>query len=512
MASNVKGLTRLQAIVIVVAILVVALAGAIYVMQQRRVEEALPTETTPSPTSPLTTPTTSPLETTPPSTPSTTTPPPTPSVVEMTIGSVTIRVPYWLYDFANKCKVGEIDRNVTIVFWTQMMPFEEDVIRKVVEEFRKEFPCINIEYENIGGGLGELKNRIMAGVQVGEVGAAADIFTWAHDWTGELAEGGYIIPLDKYLPQETLEDLRKQYLTLAYNAGYYNLRLYALPWAAEAIALIYNKAMVSEPPETFDELENIMKQYYNPGEGTYGIAMEVNPYMIYPWITAFNGFYYDEATDTIGVNSTGTKEGVKFFLQHILPYMDTSDLGHERQLKLFQQNRTPFLITGPWDIPGIRESLGENFGVAPIPRIGDKIPKPFIGIKVLWLSSLVEADSPDKPYRINASLLFILWFTLNDNTLKYLIEQAGFIPVKLSVLDYINENRDKYPIVFGFAQSVAQGVLMPKSPKMSKVWYIGTCLNSILQVYQTKGLDAALEAVDNTLNQCYVDIVESMKE
>jgi len=431
----------------------------------------------------------------------------------MTIGTSTIRVPYWLKEFADKAKKGELPE-ITIVFGTQMLPFEVNVMKHIVEEFEKEYPSIKVDYENYQ----DLRATVQAAAAVGQPGTGPDVFTWAHDWTGEMAEAGYIIPLDQYLPPETLQDLKKQFLSVAYEAGTYKLRLYGLPWAAEAIALVINTKMVSTPPQTFDEMKTIMEKYYDPANDIYGLAYQADPYFLYPWITAFGGYYYEQINDKLGINCTGTKQGLEFYIKNILPYLDASDLGHEHQLTIFVEQRAPMMITGPWDIPSIKESLATNFKVVPLPKIDDKhVPKPFVGVKLLWASSLA-ASSPE---RLNATLLFMLWFTLNDDIIKYMVDQAGFIPVKMSVLQYINQHVDEYPIVAGFAASIARGVPMPNSPKMAKVWSVADCISAILQKYtqalnsgatKEEAINEALKSIDEIMDQCQADILESLSK
>ncbi len=517
-------------LIVAAIVVIIVVAGIAWYYASKGEEKTPPPPTTPETSQPIqTTPQTTPPETastpttrtTPTTTPTTTatttkpaspttTPPPTTTTTttvaeeeyKIVIGSSEIRVSKEFYEFVEKAKKGEV--KVTINFWTSMLPFEVNVMKKAVEAFEKEYPGITVKYS---GTVQNLKEAVKAAVVAGDTENGPHIFTWAHDWTGELAEGGYIVPLDKYLPPETLEDLQEQYLSAAYSAGTYKLHLYGVPWAGEAIALVCNAEMVEGPIESFSELEQIMKEHYNPDKETYGLAYQVDPYHIYPFITAFGGYYYDDKTGSVGVNSTGTIEGLKFFLSHILVYMDTSDLGHETQLKVFIEKRAPCIITGPWNIPAIKDAVPEIF-VQAIPPIDGKTPKPFSGIKLFWITSLAEKDK-DKLY---ASILFALWFTLNDDNIKMLVDEAGFIPVKRSVVKYVATNMDNYPIIGGFLQSISNSIPMPKSPEMSKVWGpVANALSAIITVYKEKGLQEALDQVKPTLDKAQAEILESLK-
>ena len=79
-------------------------------------------------------------------------------------------------------------------------------------------------------------------------GKGPDIFCWPHDRIGEWAKAGLLTPIrpGKKLYAES-EDW-------AWKALGYKGRLWGYPIAIETVGLIYNKALVSTPPSTFDEV------------------------------------------------------------------------------------------------------------------------------------------------------------------------------------------------------------------------------------------------------------------
>jgi Bacterial extracellular solute-binding protein. len=171
----------------------------------------IPRERAPTTPTPITTPTTptTPLTTPPPETPTTT---PPQLVRELTIGTSRIRVSSDFYEFVSKVKRGDI--RVSINFWTAMMPFEVKVIEKAVRKFMSEYPGIEVRYT---GTVANMKEAIKAGIIAGDFENTAHIFTWAHDWTGEMADGGFIVSLSRYLARETIEDLRRGYTVFAFS-------------------------------------------------------------------------------------------------------------------------------------------------------------------------------------------------------------------------------------------------------------------------------------------------------
>ena len=490
--STREALTKTTAVILVVVIAVGVAAGLLL------------TGVLPGPAQPTPTPTP--------------TPGPTPPVI--TIGNITIRVTPEFREFVEKAKGGEI--SVKIYLGIAHSPEERPAFREVIEMFENEYPGIDVEVLEYAA-MGTLEAAIRsAGVLPKEqrealVGSVPDVFSWAHDWIGKFAEPGYIIALEDYIGEDAISDIAQHILPVAMSSVIYKLKTYGLPYAGEALALYVNTKLVPQPPRTFDELKAIMEQFYKPEEGKYGIAGQTDSaYHLQAWVTAFGGFFYDEITKQLGVNSTGTKEGIKFFIRNVLRYMDVSDLGHFYQRELFVEGRAPIYISGPWDLAYIKEHLGlDGFTVVPYPKIDDKIPKPWSGFRTLYISVMAEAGGTARTY---AAILFVLYFTLNDNALLVLVRENGYAPVKLSVVEYIRTHPEEHPIykiVLGFYEQVLDTVPMPRDPVMDKVWGVNTYIVAILNEYTQaiaeglsvdEAVERAVAVVDELLDQAYADI------
>ncbi|MEZ0394301.1 MAG: extracellular solute-binding protein [Desulfurococcaceae archaeon] len=525
-----RALTRTQAGIIALAVvLVVAIVAGLYFGGVF----APPATTTPpittaspvtSPTSPpatTTSPTVAPSPTAPPTTTPPTTTPQTTTPSALVIGGISIPVNSSFLQFVSACKSGAIPAgSITIYFGAALSSDEKPAFDDLIRKFEQEYPCISVKFTNYAD-MNTLKTTVVAAVATGQVGAGPDVFTWAHDWIGAFADKGYIVPLESLIGANATAVIRSALIPPAASAVMYKLNTYGIPYAGEAIALIVNTKMVPTFPQTFDDMKRIMQQFYNPSNDTFGLAYQVDPYHIYPWVTAFGGYYYDQTTDSVGVNSTGTKEGIKFFIANVLPYLDYRDLGAPYQPNLFFNGRAPMIITGPWNIAGINASIGlSNVIVGPIPPIiinGTKyVPKPFSGFRNLYITSLATAGDPR---RAQAAALFVMWMGLNDDAIKELMARNGYVPVKASVLQYLEQNKDKYPIIYGFAQAVLTSTPMPNSPKMDVVWNIGTYLNAIINAYtsalsqgksQADAIRAALDIVDQQLDQAYASIMQQL--
>ena len=280
--------------------------------------------------------------------------------------------------------------------------------------------------------------------------------------------------------------------------------------------------MVSNPPRTFAELKQIMQQYYNPSAGTYGMSGQVaGIYHINAWVTAHGGFFYDDVTKQLGFTKPETIEGVKFFVANVLRYMDISDLGHDYQRRLFGGGKTPFYISGPWDVRYAVETLGiDSFTIVPLPSIDGKIPRPFGGFRNMYISVMATAGGIERTY---ASILLVLYVSLNDESILTLVDELGYVPVKYSVAEYVTAHVDEkplYKIILGFYEQLRNSVPMPKDKNMQAVWGADTYLQAIWQAYaeainQGKSPDEAVEAalakVEQALQDAYNEISQKIK-
>ncbi|MCD6524363.1 MAG: extracellular solute-binding protein [Thermococcus sp.] len=342
---------------------------------------------------------------------------------------------------------------VTITLWHAMGQAEAQAFSDLISEFEIEHPNIDIQMEY----KANLETALKAAIPAGK---GPDLFIWAHDWIGKLAEGGMLKPIDDYIT----DDFTSNFIPIAQDAFEYKGHYYGVPFAAETVALIYNKDMVPNPPQNFDEMKAIMEQYYDPDNGKYGIASPVDPYFLSGWAQAFGGYYFDDQTETPGVNLSETVEGFKFFFENIWPYMaHTTD--YNSQVDLFTSGNAPMMINGPWSISGVKEA-GINFGVVPLPQITKDgktyYPRPYAGIKLIYVTS----NAPDE--KMDAIWEFLKWFSTSEDVAIILALQNGYVPVLKSVADDPDITSD--PAISGYMQALQHAYLMPKSTKMAAVW------------------------------------------
>ena len=333
--------------------------------------------------------------------------------------------------------------------WYSRNDAETKAISGVIESWNGENPH-TIE----GSDVADLEKKTTSAIPAGN---GPHLFEWAHDWVGDYHQRGFLSDQSENVGVN-LEDT---FTSAAAGAPQFDGALVGLPHAAETVALVYNKELVDEPPETLSEMQSIMDEHHDPSNGTYGLSYPINPYFISGFAQAYGGYYYDEESDSLGLTKSETLKGFRVVLDELLPYQP-KDTAYGPQAAAFADGNAPFAINGPWFLNSVTKK-GIDAGVAPIPKPEGGSPSPYTGIS-LWYFTKKMDDADDA--NANAARAFAEWYVTNEDIALRRAKEAGDIPVLKSL-----QGSDELPdSVQGFSKAVAQGVPMPTHPHMNKVW------------------------------------------
>ncbi|MFW6120107.1 MAG: sugar ABC transporter substrate-binding protein, partial [Petrotogales bacterium] len=167
--------------------------------------------------------------------------------------------------------------NAAITIWTSEVQIP--VLQKIGSDFEKNYGTeVNIEQVNFG----DIKSKFLTAAPAGE---GPDVIVGAHDWVGELVENGVIEPIP-FLPE------RGQFYESALNAFSYEGKLYGVPYAIEALAILYNKDLVERVPAKIEELETIDAEVAD--DEVVGFIYPADDfYFSYPFIAGYGGYVFN---------------------------------------------------------------------------------------------------------------------------------------------------------------------------------------------------------------------------
>jgi arabinogalactan oligomer/maltooligosaccharide transport system substrate-binding protein len=295
--------------------------------------------------------------------------------------------------------------------------------------------------------------------QDGPSGLAADIVLFPHDNLGRAVEAGLLLT-NEALAEDTIANNTEASI----QGVSYNGELYGYPRAAETYALYYNKEILPEAPKSFEEVIEFSKTFTDKDSNKFGIMWETgNLYFNYPFIVSGGGYIYGENgtnKDDVGVNTEGAIAGLATYvkLKEALP-IASGDISPDIKRSLFNAGDVAMDITGPWELSGYKEALGDKLGIAPIPTIEGKPAISLSGIKAFYVNSFTQYP--------NAAQLFAQFATTEESQLL-LNEMIGSVPTSLKALESEQIKNDEY--VAGFAQQVLNSHPMPTIPEMGNVW------------------------------------------
>lgn len=293
----------------------------------------------------------------------------------------------------------------------------------------------------------------------GPAGLGADVFTAPHDHVGNMDAAGLLI--ENFFP----EYYEENYMEAAILGTTIDGTLFGYPYAVENTALYYNKDLVESPPETFEELLELSKEFTDVRTDHYGIMFPPNDfYFMYAFLGGYGGYVFgDDNTNPteIGLNNEGAVRAGEFLreVREVSLPLNSEDITSDIIGTLFNENQVMFRISGPWDVRPHTDA-GVNFGVAPFPLLDNgERPTNFSGIISYFVNSYTEY--PD------AAALFAK-FATSEEMLEKRFEITSQLPPHSALLDSDVIMSD--PILSGFLEQAQYSVPMPNISEMEVVW------------------------------------------
>ena len=313
-----------------------------------------------------------------------------------------------------------------------------------------------------------------------------DIFTWANDVVGELAESGFLEPI--IMPLKT----QKKFLNNAINAFKYKEKLYGYPYDLETLAFIYNPKLLANPPADFSELLN--KPTAKHSKDQYKFLYDIKSfYFSFGFLSAHGGYIFKTKEtglnyNDIGLANDGAKKGLDFLNKLIQQKIIPPSTDRGIAFNLFKKGKLAMTIDGPWAINDLKKS-GTPFKVIPLPKLYGKSLRPLVGSH----GFMIRKSSPNK----DLAKELIERYLITKDGIRTLFKEDPRSPSRHDTLAEVSKT---YPHLKAFIMSAKNGIPMPNIPQMGAVWSsMGTALN--LAFNQRENTDKALENAVLQINE-----------
>ncbi len=385
-------------------------------------------------------------------------------------------------------------KEVKITFWEQENEEVDVFLDELIAEFMKKNP--NITVERVHYGNEELRDQFQA---ASLAGAAPELVRVPNDFAGPFSALGIIAKATDVFDQSVLDS----YISEALNATRVKGEIWGVPDNyGNHLMLLYNKSLVSQPPEDTDALIK-MAQELTQGD-VQGFTYNLNePFWLAPWLGAFGTWPLDE-NDQPTFDNEGTVKALQFvqdlkFKHKAVP----EECDYNCMDTLFKEGKAAMIINGDWSLGGYQEALGENLGVDVIPKVTEtgNYPTPMTGGKYWMVSKAVLDDST----KLEAVKTFV-GYMVSAEVQKQWIEKFKRLP---SLKELENDPAiQEDPILQGSFKQLLLGRPMPAAPEMRCAWDAMRPNLEGVMAGTLKPEDAA-KAMQEAADQCVAELGKS---
>ncbi len=289
-------------------------------------------------------------------------------------------------------------------------------------------------------------------------GSGPDIILWPQDRLGDFIAKGLVVPVEP--PQA----LREALVSVGWDAFTVGGRTWGYPVGAEAIMLLYNKALITAPPSSFEEIETLDSELGKRGIKAIGWDY-TNAYFSWPLLAANGGYVFkrqpDGSYDTadIGIDNAGALAGGRLLRRFIdSGVLPQGGMPGDAAQQAMHAGKQAMWITGPWSWEGLRRA-GVDFGVAPLPTVDGQPARPFVGV----MGAMIAAQSPNGA----AAKQFIEGYLLDSEGLRTVnADKPIGVPLNKRLFwDMVTDEHLRISM-----DGVTFGRPMPSAPQMSSFW------------------------------------------
>jgi arabinogalactan oligomer/maltooligosaccharide transport system substrate-binding protein len=288
---------------------------------------------------------------------------------------------------------------------------------------------------------------------------APDVIMAAHDWTGELAANGLVVPL---FPKKSVLKHIPRYALKGFTYG----KLYGMPVALENVGLFVNTRL-GKVPHTFKQLEKYALAFKKKGGGRVALDVQQgaggDAYHMYPLFSGLCGYVFGTSHGRLDPNKLGIAN--KRFLRNTSLInkwnkegLVNSKIDGNTSTALFTSGKAAYWITGPWNIDTVRKA-GIPFKIIQVPKIKCRAA-PFLGVQGLMVTKYASAHGVS-----TAAKDFVANYMAGAGPQAQLAAANNRYPA-----NKLAGKRVTDPALKQIGRASIGGVPMPNIPQMASVW------------------------------------------
>jgi arabinogalactan oligomer/maltooligosaccharide transport system substrate-binding protein len=382
---------------------------------------------------------------------------------------------------------GSPQATTTITFWSTMNDEENETLKSLISKYESQNSGVEIDLTAVP--FDQRENKFSAAAQGGQApdimrAEIADVANWA--------ARSFLTDLTRKVTAADKSD----FLPAAFAYYNYQNKIWGLPQAPDAPALLYNKRLVkaaglnpNKPPATLVQLQAWCTKL---GKGK-GIFLRADSYWTQAWIWAYGGGLLNTQSKQILIANRRSVAGMTAYKRLFLancafPDKDfANDYGNAQTA--FKNGQVAMIVNGPWAtadiLQGAQFKSPSNLGVAPIPKGPGGQGSPVGGNGFVISRSSKNVD---------ASYRFIHWLTSPAQQAEFAAKN-NLLPSRAS--SYKQAAVKKNRIIVDFLKQMKVATARPVDPRAGQIYTdFGPNVQKILrnQVTVQKGMEATAQA------------------
>jgi multiple sugar transport system substrate-binding protein len=317
---------------------------------------------------------------------------------------------------------------VDLKLWNGFTGGDGDIFKKLVDQF-------NGEHNNIAVSVATYQWDDYYAKLPGAVssGNGPDIAVMHMDMLATFAARKVIQPLDDVAGALGLTE--NDFAPTVWKGGIYHDKRYGIPLDMHPVGFYYNKTLMQQagldpnkPPQNRADLEAALAALKKAGIQGFWISpfQFTGGMTAYSLVNQFGGALYNSDATKATFNDDPAVQAVTWLTDLVAQGHSPKNVGQDADYLALKSGKNAFNVNGIWQINDLKKSAGLQWGVAPVPQIGEK--------KAVWANShnftIVQQKRADAN-KVGGAKVFINW--LSQHSLDW--AAGGQVPARKSVRD-----------------------------------------------------------------------------
>lgn len=347
---------------------------------------------------------------------------------------------------------------VNLVLWHATQDAEGDGLLAMVAAFNEANPGITVEA--VFNPSGTMTDSFESQAGAGE---GPDMILWANDAAGNWAASGLILDITDAVDS----DLEAQVTESGWGTFTYEGAIYGVPVNAKTLAFFYNKSLVLDAPETWDDVIAISADL--AADGLTGLAFQNGFFHSAGFLYALGGSLMDD--DGNATFNPDGGEGYEAMVAYLQFHQDMYELAQDpasgiiidgsSPLPGFQTGEVAMVYDGIWNLSQFEQDLGDDLGVLVMPVLDNGSVPALFAQTTGFMANAARVGSDEA--KLDAFIQFTKFVTSEEGQLIGL-DVAGWLPVNPNV------SIDDSANLQVFADQFALGTPFPNRAELSQFW------------------------------------------